>query len=129
MVLSWHFPLSALLEQHGGRKINRHRLLDGLKSHAYMISPMNRFFLALLALFAGIATQVAPAEARVQGETEIGSVVAQRSTGRAAALAPLPAASRALRGVPAYLVSNARVHAEPEVRVLAVLVGPDRARE
>ncbi|MFP5396242.1 MAG: hypothetical protein ACLGHF_08780 [Alphaproteobacteria bacterium] len=90
---------------------------------------MNRFFLALLALFAGIATQVAPAEARVRGETEIGSVVAQRSTGRAAALAPLPAASRAPRGVPAYLVSNARVYAEPEVRVLAVLVGPDRARE
>ena len=45
---------------------------------------MNRIFLAILALFAGIAAQVAPAEARMRGTTEIGSVVTQRAAVRAA---------------------------------------------
>lgn len=45
---------------------------------------MNRIVLALLALFAGIAAQVSPAEARVRGNTEIGAVHAQRAAVRAA---------------------------------------------
>mgnify|MGYP006949121365 FL=1 len=94
-----------------------------------MVFPMNRIFLALLALFAGIATQVAPAEARVRGETEIGSVVAQRATSRAAASTQAPAASQGERGTPMRFSADALPAAKVGPAVLTVLVGPDRARE
>lgn len=111
-------------------KINCQRvLLDGLKSRAYMDFPMNRIFLALLALFAGIATQVSPAEARVRGEMEIGSVVAQRSTGRAAASAQTPAVFQAQRVAPLRFIARALPAANAGPVTLTVLVGPDRARE
>lgn len=103
--------------------------LDGLKSRAYMVFPMNRIFLALLALFAGIATQVSPAEARVRGETEIGSIMAQRSTGRAAASAQAPALNQVQPGAPARLIVDATPAAKVGPVVLTVLVGLDRARE
>lgn len=111
-------------------RINRSKaILDGLKSHAYMVSQMNRIFLALLALFAGIATQVSPAEARVRGETEIGSVMAQRSATRAAASAQAPAVSQAKFSAPARIFANVLPAANIGPVVLTVLVGPDRARE
>lgn len=104
-------------------------ILDCWKSRPYMVSPMNRIFLALLALFAGIATQVSPAEARVRGETEIGSVMAQRSAIRAAASAQAPAVSQARPSAPARVVANNLPAANAGPEVLTVLVGPDRARE
>lgn len=104
-------------------------LLDGLKSRAYMDFPMNRIFLALLALFAGIATQVSPAEARVRGEMEIGSVVAQRSTGRAAASAQTPAVIQSRGIAPARIIAGDLPAANTGPVALTVLVGPDRARE
>ena len=104
-------------------------ILDGRASYAYMVSPMNRIFLALLALFAGIATQVSPAEARVRGETEIGSVMAQRSSARAAASAQAPAVSQARSSAPERIFSSVVPAAYAGPAVLTVLVGPDRARE
>ena len=94
-----------------------------------MVFPMNRIFLALLALFAGIATQVSPAEARVRGETEIGSVMAQRSAARAAASAQAPVVYQAKASFPArHLLAVVRVdYAQPLVPT--VHVGLDRARE
>ena len=104
-------------------------ILDGRLRRAYMRLPMNRILLALLALFAGIATQVSPAEARVRGEMEIGSVVAQRSTGRAAASAQTPAVIQ-LRGIaPARVIAGPLPPTDTAPATLTVLVGPDRARE
>lgn len=94
-----------------------------------MREPMNRILLALLALFAGIATQVSPAEARVRGETEIGSVMAQRSATRAAASAQAPAVFQAKTSLPPrHRAEPARAeYAQPLVPT--VRLGPDRARE
>ncbi len=94
-----------------------------------MVFPMNRIFLALLALFAGIATQVSPAEARVRGETEIGSVMAQRSAIRAAASAQAPAVSQPNTSAPALIFTKPLPADSAGPIVLTVLVGPDRARE
>lgn len=94
-----------------------------------MVFPMNRIFLALLALFAGIATQVSPAEARVRGETEIGSVMAQRSAIRAAASAQAPAVSQTNTSAPARIFAKVLPADSAGPMVLTVLVGPDRARE
>jgi hypothetical protein len=125
--------LPMALEQHGAAKINSGKrgkaILDALKSGPYMVSPMNRFFLALLALFAGIAAQVSPAEARVRGETEIGAVMAQRCATRAAASAQAPAIYQAKSLAPArtYAAPAPAVDAGPAVST--VLVKADRARE
>lgn len=104
-------------------------ILDGWKSRPYMVFPMNRILLALLALFAGIATQVSPAEARVRGETEIGSVMAQRSATRAAASAQAPAVNQARPSAPARIFASSLPTANTGPLVLTVFVGPDRARE
>jgi len=94
-----------------------------------MRSSMNRILLALLALFAGIATQVSPAEARVRGETEIGSVMAQRSATRAAASAEAPAVFQPRPSLPLrHRAQPAQAdYAQPQVPT--VRLGPDRARE
>lgn len=91
---------------------------------------MNRIFLALLALFAGIAAQVSPAEARMRGNTEIGSVVTQRAAVRAptavevaAVHADAPQTALAIAPLP-MLHPAAIVAAAP-----TVLLGPDRALE
>ncbi len=59
---------------------------------------MNRIFLALLALFAGLATQVAPAAARVGGGTEIGASASQRSSARQVAVLAAISVPRAVPG-------------------------------
>ena len=59
-----------------------------------MQAQMNRIVLALLALFAGIAAQVSPAEARVRGDTEIGAALGQRAAARAAAAVEVAAIFR-----------------------------------
>ena len=90
---------------------------------------MNRIFLALLALFAGLATQVAPAAARLGGQTEIGALATQRSSAgqvavKAAATSPraaLPRLAAAKLGEPlaAPIAPAART----------VLIRIDRTRE
>ncbi len=63
---------------------------------------MNRIVLALLALFAGIAAQVSPAEARVRGETEIGATLVQKvgtRTAQAVQTPPVKAVSSEESGV------------------------------
>lgn len=91
---------------------------------------MNRIFLAILALFAGIAAQVAPAEARMRGNTEIGSVVTQRAAVRAAAAVEVAAvhaaAPEALRRDAPLPLRHAPGSA---VAVPTVRLGPDRALE
>ena len=91
---------------------------------------MNRIVLAILALFAGIAAQVSPAEARVRGETEIGSVLNQRAAARACAAVEVAAAFRpARRFEPALADALARVPGPRAIVRAPVLIGPDRARE
>ena len=48
---------------------------------------MNRIVLAILALFAGLAAQVSPAEARVCGRVEIGATLGLKSAARTQAVA------------------------------------------
>lgn len=61
--------------------------LDGLPARHYIHLPMNRIFLALLALFAGLVAPVGSAEARIRlgSETEFGLVSTQRLGARSAA--------------------------------------------
>jgi len=48
---------------------------------------MNRIVLAILALFAGLAAQVTPAEARLCGKVEIGATLGLKSSVRTQAVA------------------------------------------
>jgi hypothetical protein len=91
---------------------------------------MNRIFLAILALFAGIATQVAPAEARVRGETEIGATLGHKAVSRAVAAVQVAAEFRPEVSTQAALP----VTVQPKSRltgfsIKTVQIGPDRARE
>ncbi|MBN8499753.1 MAG: hypothetical protein J0M19_01210 [Sphingomonadales bacterium] len=90
---------------------------------------MNRLFLAILALFAGIATQVAPAAARVHGDTEIGAVVDQSSESRAIASAQTIAAPVAQGMVPQEICEAGPCLSRVGPPVRTVLLGPDRAHE
>ena len=90
---------------------------------------MNRIFLAILALFAGLATQAVPATARVDGQTGIEALATQRSGARQVVVL---AAATAPRSVPAKLASaklglSLSAPAAPAAR--AVLIRIDRARE
>ena len=91
---------------------------------------MNRIFLALLALFAGIATQVTPAEARVRGETEIGATLNQKVAARAAT-----AVQVAAEFGPEASVQAAQPKPDQTAFRLSgftaktVQIGPDRSRE
>jgi hypothetical protein len=104
--------------------------LDGASDDPYMQRQMNRIVLALLALFAGIAAQVSPAEARVRGATEIGATLGQRAAARVASAVEVAAAFRAPPRAEGYADDKAdqpllRVHRfAPSVRI-----GSDRARE
>jgi hypothetical protein len=95
-----------------------------------MLRQMNRIVLALLALFAGIAAQVSPAEARVRGETVIGATLGHRAAARAASAVKVAAAFRAEPITADYCADTADRpllqghHFAPSVRI-----GPDRAHE
>lgn len=95
-----------------------------------MRQAMNRIFLAILALFAGIAAQVVPAEARVRGETEIGATLGQQATVRAAASISVAAALQPAAGlqtaVPGPRPAAIRLSG---FTAKTVQIGPDRARE
>ena len=90
---------------------------------------MNRIVLAILALFAGLATQVAPAEARLCGKVEIGATLGIKPTARVAAVQ----AAAPFRPQPQREVRSAEplLHALPLVAGFApaVRLGPDRALE
>ena len=90
---------------------------------------MNRILLAILALFAGLATQVSPAEARVRGATEIGSVLTQRSAARADAAVPAAAAFQAQPRTTLESRGPALLPLLPIPAAPAVRTGIDRARE
>lgn len=105
--------------------------LDGPDLAHYIGSAMNRFILALLALFAGLAAQATPAMARMGsgGETEIGAVDSGRGGSRSAAQqstsleAPVVRQERRDR-------EGGRVRpARPAVFIPSVLFGVDRAFE
>lgn len=91
---------------------------------------MNRIFLAILALFAGIAAQVSPAEARMRGATEIGSVVTQRAAVRTPAAAVVAAVHADTPEVSRHFVPLPMRHPAGLVAAApTVLLGPDRALE
>jgi hypothetical protein len=91
---------------------------------------MNRIVLALLALFAGIAAQVSPAEARVRGATEIGATLGQRAAARAAAAVEVAAAFRPDPRVEAHGDDLAQRPLTLGIRLApAVRLGVDRAHE
>lgn len=91
---------------------------------------MNRIVLAILALFAGLATQVTPAEARLSGKVEIGATLGLKSSARVTAVATAAAAFRPQSRREAQLVEPVRT-----ARPLAIVAAPavqlriDRARE
>lgn len=92
---------------------------------------MNRIVLALLALFAGIAAQVSPAEARVRGATEIGITLGQRAAARVSSSAEVAVAFRPQPRAE-YLADDAVVSKPcPPIYRLApsFRIGPDRAHE
>lgn len=113
-------------------KINQAKCgrLDAACGAPYMQRQMNRIVLALLALFAGIAAQVAPAEARVRGETEIGAALGQRAAARAAAAIEVAATfhpalhAEGYTSIPADRPLTRDIPLAPAVRL-----GPDRAHE
>lgn len=91
---------------------------------------MNRILLALLALFAGLAAQAAPAQARIGGgDTEIGSVESTRGSARGqaaqSASVDAPAARHDRRERDGARVRTSR----PTVYIPSVLFGADRAFE
>ena len=94
-----------------------------------MPGTMNRIVLAILALFAGLAAQVSPAEARLCGGMEIGASMGARPSARVVAVA----AAAPFRAEPRPEVRTAEpvLHALPvlPVRAPAVRLGPDRSRE
>jgi hypothetical protein len=90
---------------------------------------MNRIFLAILALFAGIAAQVVPAEARVRGETEIGAVQNQKAAARVATAVQIAASFLPTSGFESVSPRTPSCPDAGSVAVLTVLIGPDRALE
>ncbi|MGB7654035.1 MAG: hypothetical protein WBL74_01010 [Novosphingobium sp.] len=90
---------------------------------------MNRIVLAILALFAGLAAQVAPAEARLCGQTEINATLGIRASARVVAVA----AAAPFRAQPRPQVAAPRpsLDALPLAAFAAptVRLGSDRARE
>lgn len=90
---------------------------------------MNRIVLAILALFAGLATQVTPAEARLSGKIEIGATLGLKSSARvtavAAAAAFRPPPPREVRLIqPVRTLRPLAIAATPAVQLRI-----DRARE
>ena len=90
---------------------------------------MNRIFLALLALFAGLATQVAPAAARVGGQTEIGALATQRCSARQVAVRAAATAPRAATPQLAATKLGEPLAAPTAPNPRTVLIRIDRARE
>lgn len=90
---------------------------------------MNRIVLAILALFAGLAAQAAPAETRLSGKVEIGATLGLKSSARVTAVA----AAAAFRPQPRR--ESQRVEPVRTLRPMAMPAAPavqlriDRARE
>ena len=107
-------------------------MLDVARARAYIRGAMNRIILALLALFAGLVTEVAPASARMSGvgEAEIGAVEYVRSGVRQ--IADQVAGARAVpvqraKGQPDG--KGVRPQPRPPVFIPTVQFGADRAYE
>jgi hypothetical protein len=89
---------------------------------------MNRLLLTLLALLTGFAAQVSPAQAALRGDS--GAEVASIEAVRSVRLAQRVAISRAVQSVADNtLLREAAPLASPDITVLAVRIGIDRARE
>ena len=121
---SWEHHLEGMVSYCSAR-------LDGTGRATYIWGRMNRILLALLAILAGLVTQVSPAQARlcVVSETEIGATEASRGGTRsspcqsALIVAPATRQERSERGS-----SRARP-ARLQVYIPSVLFGADRAFE
>lgn len=90
---------------------------------------MNRIVLAILALFAGLAAQVAPAEARICGKVEIGATLGNTTSARVvavAAAAPFRAAPQPQFGAPRPALEALP---QPALAAPSIRLKADRARE
>lgn len=105
------------------------RPLDVKHRAHYMHATMNRIVLAILALFAGFAAQVTPAEARLHGGIEVGAVLGAGPSARVAAVA----AAAPFRAPPEPVFAAPRPALDalplPAIAAPSVRLGPDRARE
>ncbi len=105
--------------------------LDAAPERDYIHPTMNRIFLAILALLAGLAAEATPVFARMAGagETEIGTTEAGRGSARPSAVqaSPIeaPIARQERRDRDAVRVRPAR----PRIFVPSVQLGVDRALE
>ncbi len=106
-------------------------MLDAAPDRDYIRPAMNRIFLAILALFAGLAAEATPVFARMAGagDTEIGVTETGRGSARPSAVqaAPLeaPIARQERRDRGAMPVRPAR----PRIFIPSVQLGVDRALE
>ena len=90
---------------------------------------MNRIFLAVMALLAGLCAQVAPSAARLSEDTQIGAAVDVGTLDRQTALQVAIPALRPSQGC-ALDTKAGQIARSAQVAVLAaVLIGIDRARE
>ena len=105
--------------------------LDGAERAAYIWHRMNRFLLALLALLAGLVTQVSPAQARLclASETEIGATEAGRGGTRSTPCQSAAIAAPATRQERGERESSRARLPRPQVYIPSVLFGADRAYE
>lgn len=92
---------------------------------------MNRIFLALLALFAGIVTQVAPAQARMSGSgnTEINALERVETVARACTAPATVAEQGGCRIARRDRAVNRPRNVRSRVYIPTVQFGPDRALE
>ena len=90
---------------------------------------MNRIFLAIMALLAGLAAQVSPAAARLGADTQIGAAADARLLDRQSAVLASTAETRpAEMFAPETMRAELALAAQIPVRA-QVLIGIDRARE
>jgi hypothetical protein len=104
--------------------------MDGINQSAYILPPMNRLFLAFMALLAGLLAQGGPAQARdcAPGASQVGAVQAPVAQASVASQAQ-QAISGALRSDKPADTAKSAVASLQTVLTPTVHIGIDRARE
>ena len=105
--------------------------LDAAPDRDYIPAAMNRIFLAILALFAGLAAEATPVFARMagSGETEIGATEAGRGSARPSAVQASPVEAPVARQERRDRVAMRVRPAGPRIYIPSVQLGVDRALE
>ena len=105
--------------------------LDAAPDRDYIQATMNRIFLAILALLAGLAAEATPVFARMAGagETEIGTTEAGRGSARPSAVQASPIEAPVTRQERRDRDSVRMRPTAPRIFIPSVQLGVDRAHE